>query len=220
MKIIATSDTHFPFGPLEDGDVLVHSGDLMMEGTPQEWHARLESLRAQPHKHKIYVPGNHDFHTELYHGVAASEMRRAGVTLLGVKRPTVEIQGVRFLGLPWVTGLEGWAWNRSEEWVRDYMEAVATLAKAHVIVSHAPMYGVRDAIHPELEGHFQRHVGCMAYNWWFYQNHVTRPQAWIHGHIHESYGMEEHEGTRFWNVAMCDRNYDQSNPAVSIEVSP
>lgn len=220
MKIVCTSDTHFPFGPVEDGDVLIHAGDLMMQGTVNEWHARVESLRAQPHKTKLYVPGNHDYHPELYQGISASELRRAGVTLLGIGRNiAVDINGVVILGLPFVTGLDGWAFNRDEMWVRDYMEHVATPTKADIIVSHAPVYGIRDAILPEIPDYYrQRHVGCQAYNWWFHQDHVQRPKHWVHGHIHESYGSETEDGCEFHNVAMCNRDYEQVNPPIIIEV--
>lgn len=221
-RIVATSDTHFPFGKLPDGDILIHAGDLMMTGGPGEWYPRLESLSAQPHKHKIYVPGNHDYYVSDYEGIARAELRRAGITLAGTtgSNMLVEVAGLKILGLPWVTNLDGWAYNVSELWLRDYMEFVATPAKADIIISHSPVYGIRDAILPEIPNYYrQRHVGCMAYNYWFHQPHVVRPQAWICGHIHESHGSEQYENTTFYNVAMCDRDYKQTNPAVIIEVS-
>lgn len=219
MKIVATSDTHFPFDPVEDGDVLIHAGDLMMDGGPQEWHARVESLRAQPHKTKIYVPGNHDFHVELYQGVAIAELRRAGITVLGLTRSVMQVEDVRIAGLPWVTGLQGWAFNRDEQWLYDYMRTVISPARPDIIISHEPVFNILDAIHPEMEkAKDQVHVGSLAYNKWFHDHDTVRPKIWINGHIHESYGTTEHEGTRFYNVAMCDRNYEQVNPPIVVEI--
>lgn len=77
MRLVATSDTHFPFD-----DRLIHAGDLMYTGYLDEWHARLESFKALPHKVKLYVPGNHDYHVQNYEGVAAAELRKADVTML------------------------------------------------------------------------------------------------------------------------------------------
>ena len=37
-RIVATSDTHFPFSGdlIPDGDILIHAGDLMYYGDPGE----------------------------------------------------------------------------------------------------------------------------------------------------------------------------------------
>lgn len=223
MKLVITSDTHYPLkNRLPDGDVLIHAGDLMYSGGPEEWASRVESLAGQSHKTKIYVPGNHDFHVELYEGVAVAELRRAGVTTLGLhpERAVREIDGIKVLGLPFVTGLPGWSFNRGEEWVRDYLDRIVELhGYPDIVVSHAPMYGVLDAIQPEqTKFAHQNHVGCMAYNHWFHTNTTRRPKIWINGHIHESYGETTVEGCRFINACMCDRDYEQTNAPFVIEV--
>lgn len=219
-RIVATSDTHFGFSPdqIPDGDVFIHAGDLMYTGAPNEWTSRLESLRALPHKRKIFVPGNHDYHIQNYQGISTAELRRAGVELVGLNQPLVDVEGHRLLGVPYVTGLPGWAFNVEEEWLYEHLCRATENDRPDIVVSHAPMYGTLDAVHPE-EGTFSKqiHVGGLATNRWF-NGLEEKPKVWIHGHIHESYGRTTVDGCTFYNVALCDRDYEQTNKAAVIDL--
>ena len=209
MRIVATSDTHFPFDQtlIPEGDVFIHAGDLMYSGLPDEWPALLESLRVLPHKRKILVPGNHDFHIQNYLGVARAQLRKVGVTLITEERPWVQVEGIGIAGIPFVTGLWGWAFNRMEEQVEEYFEAHPQVYGADILVTHAPPYRILDNI-PGTGN-----VGCLTYNKQFYTKGLE-PQHWVCGHIHESYGQMKPAGrTVFHNVAMCNRDYKQVNPA-------
>lgn len=212
MRIVATSDTHFPFQIQEEGDVFVHAGDLMYSGQLPEWHDRLESLRnVQGFRHKLLVPGNHDYYLEHYAGLARGELRRAGVTLLNEYNPTAEIDGVKFLAIPFVTGLPGWAYNREEDWVSRWLAQATENFTPDVVISHAPIFRTLDATNPSAKAvHQQNHVGGRATGRW-YDTAPAKPKLLICGHIHESYGIVNTYPTRFHNVAMCDRNYEQSN---------
>lgn len=212
MRIVATSDTHFPFTVQEEGDVFVHAGDLMYSGQLPEWQERLTSLRnIQGFRHKLLVPGNHDYYLEHYAGLARTELRRARVMLLNEYNPTAEIDGVKFLAIPFVTGLPGWAYNRDEDWVSRWLEQVTDGFTPDVVISHAPLFGTLDATNPNASNVRQRnHVGGLAANRWYHAAAV-KPKLWICGHIHESYGILNTDTTRFHNVAMCDRAYEQSN---------
>lgn len=222
MRIVATSDTHKPFTNelIPDGDVFLHVGDLMYTGYVDEWYPMLESLKALPHKTKILVPGNHDFHIQNYEGVAAAELRKAGVTMIWPRHPIFELNKVKFLGLPFVTGISGWAFCRTEEWVKDYLEHITE--KVDVVASHAPPWHMRDAIYPEkLRTRDQEHVGCMAYNRWINGTLIPEnrlPKHWFCGHIHESYGSQNFGELQVHNVAMCNRSYQQVNPALIIDI--
>jgi Icc-related predicted phosphoesterase len=221
MRIVFTSDTHFPFPvtSIPEGDVLVHAGDLMYSGYPDEWDSRLKSLAALPHKHKLLVPGNHDFHIQNYEGVAKAELRGSGVKVLGLgHNPFRNIDGVSFLGIPFVTGLEGWAYNRGEEWLLDYLQQIELLGTPDIVVSHAPMRGVLDAINPNLTRYRdQKHVGSRPLKTWF-DNLYTKPKYWAHGHIHESYGKVDIDGCTVMNVAMCDRDYKLVNQPMVVDL--
>lgn len=209
MKIVATSDTHFPYdekdGLIPDGDLLIHAGDLMYTGYPDEWLPNLTWLGNMRHKRKIFVPGNHDFHVQNYMGPAYQDCRKRKIQLIANKAYdlTVELPNkMLLLGLPWVTQLPGWAFNETEESLNDF---VRSLPKADIVVSHSPPKGIADI----------NDWGCRA--WRLYQV-MHKPEIWICGHIHEAYGEHAHNGTSFFNVAMCDRDYLQVNPAMVIGV--
>lgn len=204
MRIVATSDTHFPFKPeqIPDGDVFIHAGDLMYTGYYDEWYPVLDSIAALPHKIKIYVPGNHDFHPFLYKGPAYHDCRKRGIRMIGnlSEYPTTVIpdgtpEGLTILGLPYVTDLPGWAFNQTEEHLSDLARR---LPKADIVVSHSPPQGIMDG----------DNWGVRA--WRLYQLY-NKPSHWICGHIHECYGEHAENGTIFHNVAMCDRRYKQVN---------
>lgn len=220
MRLVVTSDTHFPFKPelVPDGDIFLHCGDLMYDGQGHEWNPVLESLAALPHKYKILVPGNHDYYIAHYEGLAASQLRRqAGVKLVRPHDACVDLpNGMTILTIPYVTGLPGWAYNVGEDWLLDWLNA--QYREADIIAAHAPMYKILDAIDPAGDTAASRnHVGSWAQSRWYHQL-MTKPEYYFNGHIHESYGEHHEWGTSFYNVAMCDRNYEQNNPCVVIDL--
>lgn len=220
MKIVATSDTHFPFDNIPEGDVFLHAGDLMYTGYPDEWYPRLESLGDLEHETKILVPGNHDFHIQNYHGIAKSELRRAGVTLCGIGQPLLDLGGDKILlGVPYVTGLRGWAYERNEQELLRHLRLLQTAVEhIDIVVSHMPPYDILDAIHPEETSRRKRELcGSRALRTWFDALKI-KPKHWFFGHIHESYGQTSVEGCTFYNVAMCNDKYKQTNPPIIVEI--
>ncbi len=232
MRIAATADTHYPFDVdrVPECDLFIHAGDLMYSGYLDEWQPRVDSLSRVAHRKDIkkpamciFVPGNHDFHVQNYMGVATAELRGAGYRVGGLKNPIIKApNGMNILCLPWVTGLFGWAFSMTEEELEEYLDQFLHL-DIDIVVSHQPMYNALDACRPEQFTHRdQDHVGCLAYNRWFVKkqeaHHSRAPQVWICGHIHESYGHHKWMNCDFFNVAMCDRSYDQSNAVRIIDV--
>ena len=111
MRIVAVADTHLfhaDLGLLPEGDVLIHAGDLLRGGRLAELRQAMPWLLAQPHRHKLFVAGNHDWcfarDPEL-----ACEILSTGI----VYRQDSEtvIDGVRFWGSPWQPEYNDWAFN-------------------------------------------------------------------------------------------------------------
>lgn len=229
MRIVATSDTHYPpeikrlngmlatvWEPtieIPDGDVFIHAGDLMRNGYPDEWPPLLEWLARLPHKHKFYVPGNHDFHLQVYPGPALQQLRQIGVTVIGLpdnphfasaKLPN----GMSMLGLPFVTNMKRWAFNINKADLVEYMKRIWLAQEHDVIVSHVPVHGLLDLAYNG------ENAGSMLYRNYL---ETRNPKVWICGHIHEGYGSVVHNQTRVYNVAMCNRDYKHSNPPVVID---
>jgi len=212
LRIVATSDTHYKVDVkkwIPDGDVFSHAGDLMRTGYPSDFEEQLEWLAELPHKTKLYVPGNHDFHLQVYPGPALQQLRNVGVTVVGLPGNThfqtyVLDNGKRVLGLPYVTGLPRWAFNATPDIIHDVLvSATRTDGKPDIVVSHSPVNGFLDTVPGN------KHVGIDAYVPF---RRGVKPAYWICGHIHESYGEMVYDETTFLNVAMCDRNYQHVNP--------
>lgn len=219
MRIVATSDTHFvPVqGWIPDGDVFIHAGDLMQDGYPSEWQERVDWLESLPHKKKILVCGNHDFHLQVYPGPALQNLRSAGVLVVGKPafRDIVELpNGMTLLGLPGVSGMRNWAFNWNPTDLIKYVHSFKG-EKVDIVVSHSPLKGLLDWSEQGEGGH----AGINEY-WTILRD--CKPKVWIHGHIHEAYGhfTVDNNGnvTEVYNVAMCNRSYRHQNPPMVIDV--
>lgn len=212
LKLIATSDTHFPITKAEmfpAGDILVIAGDVLYAGNINEWYPFLESLalpHIQQYKHKLFVPGNHDIFFQHYAGPCMQEMRKLGVHCLTPTGPTTEIEGVRFGGCPFVTNLPNWAYNSDEDSIWGYLES---LRRVDVMISHSPPRGVLDS-----DGRGNYGTGAMRK----YLAHYE-PEVLICGHVHEQGGLQTVVGrTHVYNVSMCNSAYQQVTPATVIDI--
>lgn len=215
MRLVVTSDTHYPVveGTIPDGTIFVHAGDLMQNGYESEWKPCLEWIAKLPHKIKILVAGNHDFHFVNYPGPALQDMRKIGVIVLGIPGNTSYYKytlpnGLIMGGCPYVTGLDRWAFNTTEEKVENFLNS---MGRVDILVTHSPAYGYLDKL-----SYFNEHVGIKAYNDYLLK---WSPLLMFNGHVHEGYGGIVHpSGTKIFNVAMCDRKYKHSNPPMVIDL--
>lgn len=212
-RIVATSDTHFQFDTslIPDGDIFVHAGDLMLTGKEREWKDIVDSLVALPHKHKIIVPGNHDFFIEKNPKEIKKQLAKENIIVLDEVNPVCLINDIVFGGIPFVTNLRGWAYNRTEEQIMEHFHYNPALYEADILITHAPPHGIRDKVESGLN------VGTLTYSNRIFSGGL-RPIHWIFGHIHEDYGVTIIEQTTFHNVAMCNRDYDQVNKAHVIDL--
>jgi predicted phosphohydrolase len=108
MKVVCIGDTHNRHAELRlpPGDVLVHAGDYSMRGHVTETEAFLSWFAAQPHPHKIFITGNHDFIFQKRRQEARA-MVPAGVIYL--EDEGVTLDGVKFWGSPVTPIFEDWA---------------------------------------------------------------------------------------------------------------
>lgn len=61
IRVVCISDTHsLDPGPIPDGDILIHAGDITAHGTPAELQTAINHLSSLPHQHKFIIAGNHD----------------------------------------------------------------------------------------------------------------------------------------------------------------
>lgn len=231
MKLIATSDTHFPVDTdksdekgrwfpndleiaLDPDTTFVHCGDLMSGGYESEWKSSLDWLKRLPYNNKYICYGNHDFHPFLYPGPSLQDMRKIGVTVLGFPgninyTSTILPNGMKMLALPFVMNLPRWAFNVDEKYLKNYLDELSGHGPYDIIISHSPPYGILDKV---MTG---ERVGIKLYRKFLTK---MKPRYWFLGHIHESYGFREFEGCKFYNVAMCNRAYEHANRPIIIDI--
>lgn len=92
MKLVCLSDTHSLHRRLVDipeGDVLIHAGDSLGQGTLDNLEDLNDWLGELPHRHKIVIAGNHDWAFQ-----EIPELARATLTnALYLEDSGVEIEG-------------------------------------------------------------------------------------------------------------------------------
>ena len=109
----------------------------------------------------------------------------------------MEIEGVRFWGSPITPWFYNWAFNRQRG-----MEINAHWTKipedTQVLITHGPPWGVLDRTEDGS------HVGCEDLS---RQVQRIQPKLHVFGHIHESNGRVEHEGTTYVNASVLNARY-------------
>lgn len=199
LRIDAISDTHnlHTKFAMPGGDVLVHSGDATSMGTVSEVMAFLSWLEKQPYKHKIFVPGNHDWLFELNPALCQIECANRGIILLNDSG--TEIEGIKFWGSPVQPEFCNWAFNRNQLEIEPHWDMIPLDTK--VLITHGPPYGILDYVMrfegPEL-------LGCKALLAKIYQ---TQVKLHIYGHIHYAAGSKVVDGRLFVNAAAVGENY-------------
>jgi Icc-related predicted phosphoesterase len=142
ITIVAMADTHMfhgDLGPIPDGDVLVHAGDMGRAGDEEELREVAAWLRALPHREKVIVPGNHDFLFETEPQKARALF--AGMHVL-IDEPAT-IRGLRFWGSPWTPVFHDWAFMLPPGAALAARWALIPDA-LDVLVTHGPPRGILD----------------------------------------------------------------------------
>ena len=187
-SILHISDTHGlhrRLGELPAADVVVHSGDFTMAGSEAEAIDFLNWFCDLPHRHKIFICGNHD---ECLYGANIDGLDSNVHYLCN---SGVEIDGVKFYGVPMFM-----ADCISERQNRHY---AAIPADTDVLVTHTPPYGIfdfDDNIHYGSEELLQRVV-------------EVAPRLHLFGHIHRQHGTTDNSITRFSNGAIMNTDYTE-----------
>lgn len=202
MRIVAVSDTHgehrnVPYIP--DGDIFIHAGDFLNFGQETmiafgnilgDFYKWLEHL---PHKHKILVGGNHD------HFLYNQPERIKELPCTYLQDASIEIEGFKVYGTPWVPRLIGMGVFDLPRFGMDLVEKYDYIPEdVDILISHGAPYGCGDVPHGKAG-----HVGSEAL---LNRLENLSPKVHIFGHIHAGGGFRKEEnGCIFANVAYCRR---------------
>ena len=198
MKILHLSDTHgahHRLRRLPDADVVVHSGDFTMTGTEAEAIDFMNWFCDLPHKHKIFICGNHD---ECLYGANIDGLD-SNVHYLNNSR--VEIEGVKFYGIPLFM---------SDAYSRQDIYYKQIPADIDILITHSPPYGILDF---DMERNWGSEKLLERVN-------EVKPYAHLFGHIHRHNGILRIGSTIFSNGAIMNDSYTnlQSPNIIDIEI--
>jgi len=197
LRIVCLSDTHCQTNSIDvpNGDVLIVAGDVCLNGREHERQGFDEFLGRLPHKHKLFVAGNHDV------PFANVTSKEAGVLLKNatcyLENSGVEIGGLKFWGSPWQPEFFDWAFNLPRG--RQLAEIWAQIPNdTDVLVTHTPPYGILDRVDSG------EHVGCEDLRRALQR---VKPKVHVFGHVHEDRGVTPQNGTTFINACICNRYF-------------
>jgi len=215
LQIVALSDSHNATKRVEipDGDILIHAGDFSFQGKSLEIQDFIEWLKDQPHKHKLWIAGNHEWGIEDYPSNANVIDNETNSTYIHDK--VIEIEGLKFLGCNFTPEFNNWAFNLTERQSKIYWE---NAPEADVVVCHGTPHTILDSVTPEYK--YKRPLGCKHFLSYIER---VKPKVAIFGHIHGGFGHEtikwnDDSETECFNVSVMNEQYQLTNPVTIIEI--
>lgn len=205
MKCWIISDTHNYHRHLvwpEGIDMVIHCGDATKKSGFDELKEFADWFKALPMKHKIFVPGNHDWYCMSNGYYIVKDMFGPSVHFL--LADYIEIEGLTIFG----SAKEGY-----ERCPRD-VDILITHEPPSCILDELPAYSkFNPDPHP-------MHLGSTP----LLTEIVDRikPKHHLFGHIHECGGeIEIHKGITFINAAVLDEHYHLVRPmGITIDIKP
>lgn len=206
MKLVCISDTHNKHKqiPIPNGDILIHAGDVTEGGTKREVTDFLEWFASQPHEHKIFIAGNHDFYFEKAQEKDIAEIIPQNICYL--KNEGITINNIKFWGSPVTPGNGIWAFNQkniTENWEKIPKDT-------QVLITHTPPYKIKDVLNNG------RHAGCPALLKTLQNRKIS---FHIFGHVHDSYGITSISGTKFINASCLDNKDRYLHAPLEIQIT-
>jgi Icc-related predicted phosphoesterase len=206
MKMVAVSDTHgsHDYLGVPDGDVLIHCGDAELSDWGR-YNSFLRWFDSQPHDHKLFVPGNHDFLMQTNTFNCVLDFEKHGIYTLIDKEHVID--DVKFYGSPWTPMFNNWAFMKSEKYLKSHWDSIPE--DTNVLITHGPAYGLGDAITRTT-----KHLGSKSLE----KRLRKLPNLDYHffGHIHSSSGILNDEETGFvsCNCSVLNEQYKLEYPAI------
>ncbi len=148
-KIVATSDLHGFLPEIPECDILVVAGDI----SPIDYDRNIDRvmnwfrsdfyswIMNTPSKHRLLIGGNHDFALERHLADICIEYPKSN-DLKYLHDEQIEIDGIKFYGLPWIPNLQGWAFYLKDQDLLDKFDSIPR--NTDIIISHSPLRGIVD----------------------------------------------------------------------------
>lgn len=214
MRIVCISDTHNCNEQIDvpDGEILIHSGDATITGTVEEIKNFNAWLSALPHRHKIFVAGNHDWLFERNNEFARTLL---STKIIYLQDSFTEIDGLKIYGSPWQPRFFDWAFNLNRGY--ELAEKWKLIPDdTDILVTHGPPNGILDLV--PRRG-WDENTGCEELRKRLETiAEFGRLKLHVFGHIHCGYGTHEEFGVKFVNASTCDEQYNPTQPPIVIDL--
>lgn len=205
MRLVAFADTHQFHDELvvPDGDVVVAAGDVCRGGEREELENFLGWFEALPHRHKLFVAGNHDgcLEGEFLDVVAAH------VDVEFLEDRGVVVEGVSFYGSPWTPRFHDWFFMKErgaplkERWdqIPSGLDVLITHGPPQMILDDISKYRAAAVLLDDDD----KYAGCADLR---ERVKVVKPRVHLFGHIHSQRGELVEDGVRYYNCTTneCD----------------
>lgn len=224
MKIIFLSDTHGYHRrvTIPEGDILIHGGDLSSQGREPEVRDFLTWLSSLPHKHKVFIAGNHDksFDPKFNYKEPDQNLKPQWLQILLKSLPpnvhylentSIEIEGLKIWGSPISPWFHGEIWGFNKHRGNDIKQVWDTIPlDSDIVLTHSPVKGKCDLVERD-----QKHEGCedLLVKLW-----EVEPILHLSGHLHTGYGIDNDEAVTFVNGSLLNDNYQLVNKPWVIEI--
>ncbi len=212
-EIVCLSDTHNCNAQIEvpAGDILIHAGDATITGTADEIILFNSWFSALPHRHKIFVAGNHDWLFETNNKYARSLLDDS---IIYLQDSFAEIEGLKIYGSPWQPRFYDWAFNlnRGAE-IAEKWQLIPN--DVEILITHGPPHGILDEVPRKF---WVENTGCEELRKKVEELSKQNLKMHVFGHIHCGYGNAENFGVKFINAANCDESYAPTQPPLVINL--
>lgn len=216
ITVVCISDTHSKSlnknWDIPDGDILIHAGDITAHGNKEDvlWAGR--QLLKQPHRFKVFVPGNHDQDSYTFNPRLKWEWMPGTIVL---QNEAVNLMGLWIYGSDAVTPvmeLTNGAHTQflevnplDEEWKK-------IPDKTDILITHMPPRGILDV---NKKGNHMGSPGLTT-------EVITRVQPKLHvfGHIHLGHGLykQDKKSTLFVNASLVDDDHAAVYDPIVVQV--
>lgn len=206
MNIVAISDTHARHNSVvvPYGDVVIHAGDITTLGSKNQVSNFLYWFSRLPHKHKIFVGGNHDW-LLANNKYISSTLIPSNITYL--HNSTITINGIKIYGSPNTPIMYGQSFELRDDQLQEIWNTIPD--DTDILVTHTPPNNILDK-NPK-GSHGCKLLAKRLEN--------TKVKYHIFGRIHEGYGLTTVGGCTYINASSCDGNYSPVNKPVTFELA-
>lgn len=216
LKLVLLSDTHTMHDKINvpAGDVLIHAGDMALDGRLSEVQDTLNWLNNQPHPYVVAIAGNHDFALERPRHRQDIDFGR----VIYLENSSVNIKGKNFWGSPVTPWFYNWAFNvHRGAPIRRYWDEIPDAGLIDVLITHGPPLGILDQAHPGGDSRMVAtdHLGCEELA---ERIKISQPLVHVFGHIHGSYGKFENSTTKFFNASVVNEAYRVVNDPWEVDI--